>query len=256
MINNVSSSPGYQNEEDIGKPLTFKTIFKQRDPESAFILFIVPVILTLWVYYGKQANFDQFFKGFKDSLNNDIYSTIYEYSTAFLLMFWVPYFFVKMAFKKGVREFGFQMGDKRYGFRFVLIAVPLLIWSAYIGASGAGIQKVYPLAKSAVDHLHLFVIVEIFYLIYYVSWEFFFRGFMLFGLEKRYGSLTAILIQTIPSAIVHIGIPAKPATESFGAIFAGLIFGYLAIRTRSIFYPLLLHAVVGIATDIFVTLRV
>jgi uncharacterized protein len=75
---------------------------------------------------------------------------------------------------------------------------------------------------------------------------------MLFGLEKRYGPLTAILFQMIPSAIVHIG---KPAGESFGAILAGIIFGYLAIRTRSILYPLILHATVGISIDIFVTLR-
>ena len=75
---------------------------------------------------------------------------------------------------------------------------------------------------------------------------------MLFGLEKKYGAFTAILIQTIPSAIVHIG---KPASESFAAILAGLVFGYLAIRTRSIFYSFILHAAVGIGTDIFVTLR-
>ena len=75
---------------------------------------------------------------------------------------------------------------------------------------------------------------------------------MLFGLERQYDAVTSILIQTIPSTIVHIG---KPASESFAAILAGLAFGYMAIRTRSILYPLLLHAVVGIGTDVFVTLR-
>ena len=130
--------------------------------------------------------------------------------------------------------------------------LPVFVWAAYVGSSGSGIQSEYPLAKSSMGHIHLFVIVEVFYLIYYMSWEFLFRGFMLFGLEKRFGAFTAILIQMIPSAIIHVG---KPASESFGAIFAGLAFGYLAIRTRSIVYPIILHAVIGIGTDIFVTLR-
>lgn len=232
--------------------LSLRSLFKERDSESSFILFVVPILLTLWVYYGKQADFDQLFSGFQGRWNQDVFSTIYEYMAAFFLMFWVPFFFVKMAFKKGLKEFGFRLGDISYGLKFVAIAAPILIWAAYTGASKPEMQLEYPLAKSMVGHWKLFLLVECFYLVYYVSWEFLFRGFMLFGLERRFGALAAILIQTIPSAIVHIG---KPASESFGAIFAGLAFGYLAIRSRSILYPLILHAVVGIATDIFVTLH-
>jgi membrane protease YdiL (CAAX protease family) len=234
-------------------PLTLKNLFKQRDPESSFILFIVPVLLTGWVYFGKQADFDALFKGFTDKWNKDLYSTVYEYLTAFLLMFWIPYFVIRMFFKNKLSHYGIKPGDMRYGFRFVLIALPFLVWAAYVGSANSAIQQEYPLAGIRImGNWKLFLLVEWFYLIYYFSWEFLFRGFMIFGLEKKYGSLTAILIQTIPSAIVHIG---KPASESFGAIVAGLLFGYLAIRTRSILYPFLLHAVVGIGTDLFVTLR-
>ena len=252
MSTNASNSDDMDRMDKSEETLSFQDIIRQRDPEATFILFTVPIILTVWVYYGKQADFDQLFKGFQGRWNQDFYSTIYEYMTAFLLMFWVPFFIVKMIFKKGLKEFGFRLGDTRYGFRFVLIALPFLIWAAYVGSSGSAMQAEYPLAKSVMRHLPLFLAAEVFYLIYYISWEFLFRGFMLFGLEKRYGAVTAILIQTIPSAIVHIG---KPFSESFGAIFAGLIFGYLAIRTRSILYPLILHVVVGIGTDVFVTLR-
>jgi len=232
--------------------ITFKALLRESDQESTLILFIVPIVLTLWVYYGKQADFTQLFKGLQGQWNQDFYSTIYEYITAFLLMFWIPFFIIKMIFKKKLRDFGFVTGDFRYGLRFMAIVFPFLVWALYVGSSQSGIQSEYPLSKSSMEHLHLFIIVEVFYLIYYVGWEFLFRGFMLFGLEKRFGALAAILIQTIPSAIVHIG---KPASESFGAIFAGLAFGYLAIRTRSILYPLILHAIVGLGTDIFVTLR-
>ena len=99
----------------------FKTLFQKRDSESTIILFIVPIILILWVYYGKQADFDQLFKGFQGKWNQDFFSAIYEYFTAFLLMFWVPYFIIKMVFKKKLSDFGCQFGDVRYGLFFVLI---------------------------------------------------------------------------------------------------------------------------------------
>lgn len=232
--------------------ISFKELIQVKNSETALILLVVPFILTFWVYYGKQADFDQLFQGFQKYWNQDFYSAIYEYIIAFLLMFWVPYFIIKMTFKKRLRDFGFRWGDAKYGFRFLVIMLPYILWMAYVASSTTAMQAEYPIAKSTMQSWPLFVAVECFLIIYYLGWEFLFRGFMLFGLEKQYGAITAILIQTIPSAIVHIG---KPAYESFGAIFAGLVFGFLAIRTRSILFPFLIHAILGIAMDTFIILR-
>jgi len=88
-----------QNKFRKNNLLDFKTLFKQSEPESSFVLIIVPVILTVWAYFGKQAGFDQLFRGFQGRWGQDFYSTIYEYMTAFLLMFWVPYFIIKFLLK-------------------------------------------------------------------------------------------------------------------------------------------------------------
>lgn len=228
------------------------SLFERRDYKSTLILLVVPIVLMLWVYCGKQAQFDRLFGQIQGRWGQDFYSTIYEYLVAFLLMFVVPFLVVKLAFKQDLREFGFRLGDARYGLRVLVIALPVLLLVAYVGSLDSAIQAEYPFAKSAMRHVPLFLLVESFYLLYYLGWEFLFRGFMLFGLEERYGAVLAILVQMIPSAIVHIG---KPASESFAAIAAGLVFGYVAVRTRSILYPFLLHAAVGIGTDVFVTLR-
>jgi hypothetical protein len=52
----------------------------------------------------------------------------------------------------------------------------------------------------------------------------------------------------VPSTLLHIG---KPWGETSSAIVAGICFGAIALRTRSMLYPLLLHWYVGIATDFF-----
>ena len=58
---------------------------------------------------------------------------------------------------------------------------------------------------------------------YYLGWEFFFRGFMQFGLRGALGDWNAILVQTLASCLIHIG---KPAGEIYGAIVAGLLWGW------------------------------
>jgi len=229
-----------------------RSLFRQWHPKSDLILLVVPVVLMLWVYCGKRPCFDQLFSQVQGEWNQDLCGAIYEYLTAFLLMFVVPVAIVKVAFRSNLREFGFRVGDARWGLGFVVIALPVFLLAAYVGSLDPALREEYLLAGSMVDRVSLFLTVEVFYLIYYLGWEFLFRGFMLFGLEERYGALAAILLQMIPSALVHIG---KPASESFAAIVAGLVFGYLAVRTRSILYPLILHAAVGIGTDVFVTLR-
>jgi membrane protease YdiL (CAAX protease family) len=84
-----------------------------------------------------------------------------------------------------------------------------------------------------------------------VAWEFIWRGFLLFGLEPKFGYY-AVLFQMIPFVILHNG---KPAIETFGAIIAGLALGILALRTRSILYCIITHAGVMFFIDLVSILR-
>ena len=82
---------------------------------------------------------------------------------------------------------------------------------------------------------------EAMYAIQFLSLEFFFRGFMLQGLRRAFGS-GAIVVMMVPYCMIHYG---KPMPETFGAIGAGLILGTLAMRTRSIWGGVMIH--VGVA---------
>jgi uncharacterized protein len=230
-----------------------KTLFQPVSPvekKARLILLLAPVLLTVWVYYGKRFNYSQYFNPIA-SLPADASAVIFEYIAFFVLMFCIPTLIVKLIWKQPLSEYGVQLGDWRAGLRIVAWILPLMLLGAYTGSFDPAMQAEYPLAKSMMQSLPLFVLVEAFYLVYYFSWEFFFRGFMQVGMQKAYGPVMAILIQTVPSVIVHIG---KPFAEIFSAILAGLVFGYAAWRTRSIFFSMLLHAVVGIGTDIIITL--
>jgi membrane protease YdiL (CAAX protease family) len=73
--------------------------------------------------------------------------------------------------------------------------------------------------------------------LYMFAWEFLFRGYMLFGLEKSIGKM-AIFVQTIPFVLLHFG---KPFLETLACIPSGFIAGYIAYRTRSFLPCFVIH---------------
>jgi membrane protease YdiL (CAAX protease family) len=73
--------------------------------------------------------------------------------------------------------------------------------------------------------------------LYMFAWEFLFRGYMLFGLEKSIGK-SAIFVQAIPFVLLHLG---KPFLETLACIPGGFIFGYVAYRTRSFLPCFIIH---------------
>jgi membrane protease YdiL (CAAX protease family) len=85
------------------------------------------------------------------------------------------------------------------------------------------------------------------YLIYYLAFELFYRGFLLRLLEPVWGLRAALWLQAICATLVHLG---KPLPETIIALPASLVLGLIAVRTRSLFWPVLLHFAIGLITDI------
>ena len=90
---------------------------------------------------------------------------------------------------------------------------------------------------------------------YMFCWEFFFRGFLLFGLQKsRSGSWGAVILQALPFTLLHWSPDPPPPShwpKSLSALPGGLILGVLALRTRSFVYGFLAHWAISLTLDLF-----
>jgi len=85
----------------------------------------------------------------------------------------------------------------------------------------------------------------IFYVLQFVAVETFFRGFLVLGLAKRFGQMS-ILIATIPYLMIHF---TKPPVEALAAIVGGIVMGFLAYRTKSVWWGVALHVSVAALMD-------
>ncbi|OFW53934.1 MAG: hypothetical protein A2V75_06210 [Actinobacteria bacterium RBG_16_70_17] len=127
---------------------------------------------------------------------------------------------------------------------FLVVMIPVLFGASALGS----FQRKYPFYGGAVAGGWHFWGFQLFYGLQFLGVEAFFRGFLLFGLWPRLG-WNAVPVMVIPYVMIHFG---KPMPETFAAIVAGSVLGYLALRSRSFLWGALLHWSVGIAMDVFV----
>ena len=75
---------------------------------------------------------------------------------------------------------------------------------------------------------------------------------MLFGTAPALGAPLAIVVQTVPFAILHAD---KPPAEAYLAVLGGLALGALVWRCRSFWIAIPIHAAQMVMLDLFCTLR-
>jgi membrane protease YdiL (CAAX protease family) len=108
-------------------------------------------------------------------------------------------------------------------------------------------QRIYPFYSEAGRSWRDLIVWELLYGLQFFSLEFFFRAFMLEALRKSL-SYGAVAVMIIPYCMVHF---QKTAAESLGSIVAGLLLGYLAMRSRSLWGGVLVHWLIAVEMDVF-----
>jgi len=152
---------------------------------------------------------------------------------------------------RDANQLGLGLGDRSFGWKSVAVLAPIMVVGTVIGSSDPQIQAFYPIAGDAVaDSITSLAVWFSAYLLFYISFEFFYRGFLLKGLsdlESRRSLILFVGIQAVCCFLIHIG---KPQAELIASLPASILFGWIAWRSRSIWYNVAIHFAVGIANDL------
>jgi len=165
----------------------------------------------------------------------------------YLFFLIVPVLVVKFVFHESLSTFGWQRGTIFehkwiYGVAMAFFVV-FLSWFSFHNSSFAHYYPFYRLAyRSWFDLLAW----EMLYLTQFVALEFFFRGFIVQGLRVPFGSM-AVAVMMVPYMMIHL---PKLWPEATGAIVFGIFLGFLALRSRSIWGGVAIHASVALTLDI------
>lgn len=172
---------------------------------------------------------------------------LWSHASAVVLLMIVPLALCWFGEGWSPRDLGFRVKGAGPEILVVLglwVAMIPIIWMVHTGAS---FQSVYPRLDAADTSMELYFLFEGFYLVKWIAWEFFFRGFMLFAFQKDF-LRSSVLISTIPFTLMHYG---KPELEMASAMIAGLVLCFIALRSKSIWPGVLLHWLVASTMDFF-----
>lgn len=165
-------------------------------------------------------------------------------ATALIYYVLIPLLASLVLFRDRPSDYGIRVGRWRSSVvlttLFLAVMVPIL-WQA---GRMPEFQSYYRMADTDWPDLLLHTALFMF------AWEFLFRGYMLFGLEKSIGK-SAIFVQTIPFVLLHLG---KPFLETLLCIPGGFVFGYVAYRTRSVLPCVVIHFGIYVMMILFTNL--
>jgi membrane protease YdiL (CAAX protease family) len=163
----------------------------------------------------------------------------------------LPALLIRYFFKARVRDYGWQLNQAPQHWRgYLLLLSPILLF-IYLVSLGEDFVNHYPFYSQASRSWADLLAWEFLYLTQFICLEFFFRGFMLNALRPAIGA-NAIWVMCVPYLMIHF---PKLWLEATGAILFGLFLGILALRSRSIWGGVLVHAGVALTMDITAILR-
>jgi membrane protease YdiL (CAAX protease family) len=136
-----------------------------------------------------------------------------------------------LLFRDTPRDYGIRIGHRKSSLTVTVVSLAAMAPILYGVSQMPEFRSYYHI--QAIDWPELLLEQAV----YYFAWEFLFRGYMLFGLEKSIGK-SAIFVQVIPFVLRHLG---KPLLETLFCIPGGAILGYVAYRTRSFLPCFVIH---------------
>lgn len=227
-------------------------IFRELDKKVIAIFIAIAILQTISYYFTSRRFFREYlFLNFENYSDPYLIEFLYWFLGDFFTLFILSTLIIKIGFKEKLSDYGLKFGNYKIGFSFTLIFLFVMIVIIWFVSASTNFASIYPYLSSAKTDWKILFFFEAGMFLYMFAWEFIWRGFTLFGLEKKFGWY-AVFIQMIPFVILHNG---KPFLETFGAILGGIGLGIIALRTRSVYYCIIIHLGVIYSIDILSVLR-
>ena len=174
-------------------------------------------------------------------------SLLYWAGFSFATYFFIPWFVIAVFFRQRLSDYGCKLrgafADWWIYVVFFLVMGPLLLWVS----THRHFQLTFPFYRLRPGEplWPNFWTWELAYFVQFIGLEFFFRGFMVHGTKHRFG-FYSVFVMMVPYCMIHYG---KPMPETFGAIGAGIVLGFMSLKTRSIWLGAAIHMSVALSMD-------
>jgi len=216
------------------------------------VVLTLAAVLGMWKYtFGSPRFFRDQLAGPLGINGDGIWAYAYLFGTQGLTGFVIPVAVLMLIFRQRPREIGLGLGDWKLATTLLVLYLPVVTVGCWVLSAQESFRNMYPLLDAVQDDWQLFIVYELLFIVYWIGWEYLWRGFVLFGNARAFGAF-AIFVQMLPFAALHA---QKPTAEAYLSILGALTLGAVVWRCRSFWIAVPFHAVQMLAMDLCTSLR-
>ncbi len=227
----------------------FTSTYPDLDRHPVGLAVMSMAMLTVYVEMGKRRSMPDGWVDWVASVvdfgDPQLARYLWKNSMCALLLMVVPLILMRVFAGWRPRDLGFRIRNTLGEFKLVTVLWLAFLPVLWVVSDFPAFDKTYPQVRGIKTDALMFAVHHAYYLVYWMGWEFYFRGLLLFGFERDYQS-KAVLLSTFPFVVMHYG---KPPIEMMAAIAAGFILCGIALRSRSILPGVFLHWLVQMSID-------
>ena len=209
-------------------------------PTSIIFLTLCLIFLTWIQFFPSLENPDIL----RSTLSGASFATI----KVFIFLLIMPLCIVRFVFGRQWNEFGWQLPEnKLFAVRGTVLVILALMPAIFLFSKDAAFQAYY--GASQLPFFEFLLGSVVLSAFYYVAEEFLFRGFLLFGLVGKIG-YHGVWVSNVLFALAHF---SKPLPEIAFSFSAGILFSYLALKTKSFVPAAIAHFAVALVANTLIT---
>lgn len=221
------------------------------DHRVVVVMIVVALVLVFQEYFGDRPEYELLFSSYAGAHYFQLGGFAWWAGSKVVGYLLVPMVVVK-ALGGDLADYGIRLrGFLRHAWIYVVLYLAILP-VILVASRTHAFMDTYPFYKLAARSWTDLAAWEAMYALSFLALEFFFRGFILFALERTMGAY-AIFVMIVPYCMIHFH---KPVAEVVGAIFAGIVLGTLSMATRSIWCGVLIHISVAWTMDLLALVHV
>jgi len=194
---------------------------------------------------GRLNNKFQILFGVKKAMEYRIY---FRQITGFIFFALLPSIVFFMLLPQKITDYGIDFSIDKMTVIYIIVLSGLIITMNFFASRNPGNLKKYPLIRTKVWNIKLLILSSMGWIIYLISYEFLFRGFLLFSCVRAFDMWPAIIINILIYSFVHIPQGLK---EAIGAIPFGIILCFITLLSGNIWPAVILHVVLAISNEWF-----
>lgn len=231
------------------KPMVDK---QGRSVKTVVILFSITILYFFYRYQGSSGFFLVHFNKSMAYRGAQALSMYYQWGMALILLGIIPGLIVRLVLKERLKNYGVKLSNPLLALFITLLGVVFVTPFIYFGARNPKIAAVYPLVENASESPLLFLKSSVFYFLYYIGYEFCFRGFLFMGIRDDIGQPQAMAVSLIATVLLHV---SQPQEEMAMSILAGIAFPLMVNWLNTLWPVIVIHAYTGISLDYWIILH-